>query len=1560
MKKVLFMLLVNLSLFARAQIRDTISVLDNEVDIELDDQGYHHIVYGSNYVIEAGAPELPLVTKHYYIPHGATDVQLSAMILDERQKEGTYNVYPSQGLVPISQRERTFIGLSDKWSNRTYPTTYAEIVSDNRIMGYRVLTVCYYPFVYEARNGLLTMRDISISLEYTIGVIPQPQTLQSSYRKNKCKEYIKGIVENPDLLEETFVSDSASPYSREVPIRLFGEGCPIPDFIIITNEELKPVFKPLAEWKTRRGIYTIIETTEYIDSVCSGADLCEKIRNYIKEKEECWGEGLAILLGGGIDIIPARTFMGTYGHEVTDLYYIHNGDVMPNQYNNFYTADFNSTIGRFPVDNIEEAKNLVMKNLAYEWAEKSGVDYNYVNNTLVASSYLGTRDGNFVGGYMSTCYNYVINTPNKNHWFLFDFFNQCCSGMLGNVSYLLSYTKTGIEGQGEEMSRESLLGALSNGRDSINHFHFVYHMDHSGPFSIGSSQFVKGESITTEDVAQLDCATDYYQIILSGGCHPADFSTSCVAKSFLMKPMSSAVAFMGNTDVGWETEHFALDVFYKTMYGNVKWDWETRIDNVWKSYVMDTRCRNPKSRFHILGDPTLTFWNQTPRRYQNRYTMDNLFLTVTRPNELVGIGSTVCIYKEDEVYMIDTLCVEKEQVFYLQDIKTSGYVYITTTGIGQIPQRDSLYFDMKEENLLGIDRVELIRNNNREDSILSPGETFNLKVTYKALKNNVPSRVILRTEPVEDNLYIECLSPNVTIGQMLQQGDTCQHSFAFKISNDIPNMSKHNKNGLELELSYSNNVQNSLGRYVVDIIKPDLFIHSVETNSISGNLYDVKIGLSTNGVAPFVGEIATFTSTDNLIAVEDSVKNFTVSLNQGNVGELVFRVNNLSSETNNIICVLSVHDVYGNTYSYTISPFVNRPQPPSVYNVSFYSGADYIDIVGNFSQINCTTTGETFNVFKSTQGKSFFRHESLEAMKTYQYKLKRREIGLESTESTIRSCTTKIEALNNFPNVVEHSSAFRGLINAWDVDRDGKQEVFGTTWDYLDNNGSLVAVRASGEDLFNDKDNHIIETFAPTQGNFMSGVAIGELYDDGEQYIVSATYNDKSNTVNSVYCYKTADDNGDGFPDLHWKKDSVLINSPCSPIIADLEGDNICEVIVPSRGNIIIFEANGEIRKVIANLGNSYKQPAVANVIPDSKGKQLIVPDGKNLNVYNSNGVKQSNYCVSLSAIASSPVICDYDDDGYKEAIVGDLIEKDTKDYKNRLDSIYIYSIKYGSTGVSKKKLFGYTRHLSGRIDAPFMVGDLDSNKKLEIISISHSASNVDSLVRFDESKVTEKKKSARLTSENMHHNSMVLLDYDGDLKKDIVIPGGKKNNKLIGVKNMGNYFLERDLSEEMYSDVSEGMMASDIDNDGFVEIICGTSAGRLYVWKTKGSPDLIEWGSCRANPQNTGEYGKIIYPKLAKNESYSEPYTIDRDFYVVGNVTFSDTVSVAPQSKIVVWGNGVLNIDGAIFDNARIIVKPNGKINLTNGGIIKPRDKNSFVISKGGLLRITNGKITN
>jgi hypothetical protein len=39
----------------------------------------------------------------------------------------------------------------------------------------------------------------------------------------------------------------------------------VPDYIIITNNELKPVFQQLADWKTKKGTPAIIKTVEEIE-----------------------------------------------------------------------------------------------------------------------------------------------------------------------------------------------------------------------------------------------------------------------------------------------------------------------------------------------------------------------------------------------------------------------------------------------------------------------------------------------------------------------------------------------------------------------------------------------------------------------------------------------------------------------------------------------------------------------------------------------------------------------------------------------------------------------------------------------------------------------------------------------------------------------------------------------------------------------------------------------------------------------------------------------------------------------------------------------------------------------------------------------------------------------------------------------------------------------------------------------------------------------------------------------------------------------------------------------
>lgn len=1223
-----------------------------------------------------------------------------------------------------------------------------------------------------------------------------------------------------------------------------------------------------------------------------------------------------------------------------------------------HSPQFNicSTIGRFPVNNRDEAENLITKNLAYETGMGNIVLDDYINNSLIAAGYISIQGDSLFNGFMPTIYDYVNFTPNRKHWYLFDYFNQSGPVTLSGKEYRLKEVKTGIEGQGEELTKANFLGALSIGQDTIGKFHFVYHCDHSGPYSMGASLNVKGQSITSEDIKELALEQGFYQVILSTGCHPADFSTTCIGKEFLMKPQAGAVAFMGNTDVGWSNEHFFLDEFYKTMFGNT-WDWESHIGNYWMRVLNRILGHHEKSRFHILGDPTLAFWTEEPKDYRNSYSLDDFFLTVTRPYSLQGKGSTICVYKEDEVYLIDTLCARREMTFYLRDIKTPGYVYITTTGLGQYPQVDSIYMDIvAAENLLEVESVELIDTiDGNGDGCVMPGETFGLNVTYRSLSNNAETGIKLYASPVEGTEYVEFLtSAYTTLPVLPQTGDTCQRMFMYRMKKNLPDLTEHNKNGVQFNLAYSTPKYNHLQTFPINILSPKLEIYQVRAKPMTNNEFAINITVIVRSDIPFIGGRAKLSNVNSDLMLTDSISDFSATIEKNELLDLNFTCESYMYPNETIVLLVEISDNFGNTYNLEVKPFADTP---IARKPGLKSGGDFIDITGNISELYCITTGDTL----VTKGATFYRHSPLSPFSTYTYKYKMKQNGKESNLSSEFSATTLADEFNTFPRIVENASAFRGLVNCWDVNHDGKQEIFAATWDYIAPDGSLVAITNSGKDFYRDSDPHMLESFAQTQGNFMNGVAIGELYDDGEQYIVSATYNDNLNTVNSVYCHKATDYDGDGYPDLHWKLDSTLINSPRSPIIADLDGDDINEVIVPSMNNVTIFEADGTIRKTIS-CSISYKHLAVANVKPGGKGKQLLIPSGKTLAVYDSNGTYLSQYDIMFSGNASTPVVCDYDNDGYMESIVGELLAKEDGEI---VDTIAIYAIKYKENQVEKKKLFDYPRPLIGRVDAPFAVGDLDKDNRLEIVAICNSAYKSGNVIRYRDSIIVyndfiEKKKQRHYfkTSESFHHIP-ILADLDGDNSVDIAYQYDVETRK--GKIYALNYAdgKSKAITPYLYQFTNDGLTLSDIDNDGYLDIVCGTLGGRIFAFKTKGTVENLEWGYSRANPQNTGEYGKISYPTILKTGTYSKE-VLENDLYVTGNsVTIkNNTVTFAPHRKIVVWRDGVLNIDGATLNNARIVVRPGGKLNIINGAVINPRDNKPFVISKGGQLKISHGTI--
>ena len=147
MKKILCMLLVGLSLCARAQIRDTLIISQGDVTIDFDGQ-YHHVYYGDEYIIDDGAPELPIVTRQYYIPYNATDLQLTVSILDEKVLENDFNIKPSQGNIAVGTSNSDSICSESEGEASNYPKVSARITSIDCLLGHQIASVTFYPFLY--------------------------------------------------------------------------------------------------------------------------------------------------------------------------------------------------------------------------------------------------------------------------------------------------------------------------------------------------------------------------------------------------------------------------------------------------------------------------------------------------------------------------------------------------------------------------------------------------------------------------------------------------------------------------------------------------------------------------------------------------------------------------------------------------------------------------------------------------------------------------------------------------------------------------------------------------------------------------------------------------------------------------------------------------------------------------------------------------------------------------------------------------------------------------------------------------------------------------------------------------------------------------------------------------------------------------------------------------------------------------------------------------------------------------------------------------------------------
>ncbi|MBQ8593239.1 MAG: VCBS repeat-containing protein [Bacteroidaceae bacterium] len=1559
MKKINIALLLFICILqSQAQIRVTTNLTAEDYTIE-NDNGYSRIDCGYQFYTDSiGYPEIPVIYKSYAIPIDATDISLQINECQTKVLLENCTLYPVQPpQINGSVFDAEFIKPDSIIYNMcsSLPNIEARIVSDKKMMGFRIVEIALYPFVYAPSNKVLYKRNLSCTLNYSSlnkQLFYAPKI--SEQRAYSARSFVAGIVENQDEVLNTSVSTVSKVRTADPNFSV--QKNVIPDYIIITNEALKSEFQKLADWKTKKGVPTIIKTIEEIKNEYIGADLVEKIRNYLIEFGNNWGdEGLYLLLGGDIDIIPAR-MAKTVNDEDTKSYPTDACYVDPYFSIEWETEEWNSSdirnicVGRLPVSTSQEARKYINKLIHYE-KNNLEIDYSYVKNLLAAIAFIGD---NYTFGAMNDVDEYrITHLPTDwKYWYLFDHFNCSCNSTVHKKKYDVTY--------GEELSKNGFISAL-NGGVPHGYPHLIYHDDHGHTFQLGTSTKIKGEGINQTDIQGLE-DSPYQNIVFSGSCNTANFSQDCIGWGLLKK--GNTVAYIGNSDAGWSNEDYLFESALTQLFTE-----ETK-NNIGYIHLklIKHKSYGQRHRLHLLGDPEMPVWTDVPKVLEVSVSPES---TVAHHNETTeieiqisnlpeGEAATVCIMKDTEIYTVARIEDTNTHCFCFKPL-TGGDIDVTVTAKNFKPFETAIPVQAVEPTLT-IDSIAFLSGNN---GIVSPGERVSLNISIK-------NDGLFTSEPVYTGLYTE--SPYITINKStcnygsIESGETLTtlENFVFTVAPDAPDISRKDFNAVTFYLTMSKED----GFYDVDTFRVDLISpkYKIVSHTKSPNT-TVSAGDTYTFTTEFQ-KIGNVTASDLHIELDELTEGFDfctklsdtqysikIADSYQNENELNLKIKLCGNGVVLDSCIVDFKSV-GIIASNTIVKFKSNEKAITLYWTGLYGAYGYHIYRSN------TIDGVYTRLNKLPLTGGYYIDEDLNMAQEFYYKIS--AVNSSLLEGPLSS---PIKAWTVYPTsglypiaLATDNHCYVGEATTVDFDYDGQQEIILMAKHYERTAGTIVIARPDGTEPFDiDMNVTSFSGYDEIPWNAEATPTVADIYGTGEPCIIALTRND-TYTDNHVICYSSKDEDGNHKPDSLWDRQltSAFYRSAVVTDIDYANGKGEKEIILRSEGGtqqIPIYDCRGNLIRTIGegNLNSSYGNLAVADLDEDGY-KEIISPSGSQLYVWNYDGTLKNGSVFFTESnnrnITSTPIVCDFDADGEKDIIVA-----------SKTDPGYIYVIKQdgsclsGFDGNSNSASIPYATSTNHGICHSISVGDINNDGKLEIVSLGTNyirAWNRDGtlcLNRYFGGLFPNVIWSNNLTTP-------ILADIDGDNNVDIVF---HMDDKIYAINNHGEDIVGFPLYTTYFID--NGICIADTDNDGLNEIIVGDKIGLIYMWETKGKSSAIEWGRTHFDTENTSEYvnGYKDQWVITSSTTWSGG-TFSNDIIVrSGTFTIPEGVilNMRKPYRIYVMDGGTLNINGGTITNADIVIKDGGTLNVTQNSTINLRSAGgNLQVDKGGTMNMPQGAI--
>jgi hypothetical protein len=389
------------------------------------------------------------------------------------------------------------------------------------------------------------------------------------------------------------------------------------DYLLVCARQCSTAFAELADWKTRKGLRSVIVTRELIEATYPGEDLAAQIRACIQDYYQNQGVW-CVLLGGDTEDIPCRTAwamdcqagMSPDEDDIpADLYYADldgtwdaNGDGIYGQVNDGVDLYPDVLIGRLPANDPSQAADMVAKLVEYE----TSAPLDYQNRALFCAEVLWNNPFTD-GGQAKDLIDDLYFPPS-----------------LDPVQKL--YQTMGNE------SDVSVIAALNDGRCQINHNGHCWYT----VMSCGNGMLEIGDMDGLTNASR-------YGLLYSIGCWPAAFDYNCIAEHFVQNPAGGGVAFIGNSRYGWGSPgnpcYGYSDIYDQQFWRNALADGGSTAGEALaaaKVFFIPYSQQENVYRIHqyevnLLGEPDMPVWSDLP-----------VEPVVDHPTEL-ATGQTTCV-----------------------------------------------------------------------------------------------------------------------------------------------------------------------------------------------------------------------------------------------------------------------------------------------------------------------------------------------------------------------------------------------------------------------------------------------------------------------------------------------------------------------------------------------------------------------------------------------------------------------------------------------------------------------------------------------------------------------------------------------------------------------------------------------------------------------------------------------------------------------------------------------------------------------------------------------------